>query len=268
MSEQKCSGHVTFDLNYSNAYTEWPENLPGLICKTPPVGPESAPRFAQCCSGTVYNITEPTTPDHSAYPVSCALLCQVDPNLDVIKGDTPYGWDDHFMCLTDGGQDNSGGDVTCDTFTVEGKPMPTEYASTPSGSWVTDWTTHWTSYTYDEGEGFTFTNWVAVTDVPVYSDSATMSEETTTAGTTRPLETVLGSASTSAPALSSTSTLTESSSRNEQFQDATSFAPSSSDTGDLVSSPTGTSSGGRLKLRILVAALLVASVFGAGLGAV
>ncbi|RDW93795.1 uncharacterized protein DSM5745_01117 [Aspergillus mulundensis] len=267
MSKQQCSGHVTFDLNYSDAYTEWPENLPGFICKTPPVGPESAPRFAQCCSGTVYNITEPTTPDHPAYPVTCAMLCQVDPNLDVIKGDTPYDWDDHFMCLTDGGQDVTGGDVTCDAITVEGKPMPTSYASTPSGSWATDWTTYWTSYTYDEGEDFTLTHWVAVTDIPGYWDSTTASEETT-ASTMRPSETTLVSASTSALALASTAILTESSSRVEESEAATSLLPSSSDTGDVVVAPTGASSGGRLRMERLVAALLAASVLGAGLGAV
>ncbi|KXH67377.1 hypothetical protein CSAL01_04582 [Colletotrichum salicis] len=65
----RCAGDVTFNTLSSNAFSEWPESIAGIICKTPPVGRNGAPRFAECCSGTVYNITSPTSPSDMAYPV-------------------------------------------------------------------------------------------------------------------------------------------------------------------------------------------------------
>ncbi|KAH8690761.1 hypothetical protein BGW36DRAFT_389280 [Talaromyces proteolyticus] len=137
MSAHKCVGNPTFNEVYAGAFSEWPEKLPGVICKTPPIGTNSAPRFAQCCSGPVYNITSPTVPDDLAYPVTCATLCQISPALNADNDKNPYGWSDHFMCLTDGGIDASNWEVVCDTITVSGQSAPTSFISTPTGSWAT-----------------------------------------------------------------------------------------------------------------------------------
>lgn len=144
MNQQpRCSGDVTFNEIYSNAITEWPDRVPGLICKTPPVGRGHARRFAECCSGTVYNITNPTSPDDPAYPVSCAMFCQISPEMSATNDQNPYGWDDHFMCLTDGGREPSEWEVVCGTVTVAGVPMPTSFPNTPVLSWKTrTWTTN------------------------------------------------------------------------------------------------------------------------------
>lgn len=135
-----CAGNPTFDLSSSSAaFSEWPSRIPGLVCKTPPMGSFSAPRFAQCCSGPVYNVTSPTGPDDDAYPVSCATFCQVAPELNVANHDSnPYGFSDHYMCLTDGGTlSDDGWEVVCDTLSVAGVAPPTSYASTPTGTWMT-----------------------------------------------------------------------------------------------------------------------------------
>jgi hypothetical protein len=151
-----CSGSPTFDLYRPNAFWEWPEKIPGLICKTPPIGYWNSPRLAQCCSGPVYNITTPTSPDDPAYPVSCALFCQIDPVREQRNFSYPYGFSDFFMCLTNG-QDpdandgglrrgiqnrdepifNNGADIVCATITVPGVSAPTSYPNSPTGLWLT-----------------------------------------------------------------------------------------------------------------------------------
>lgn len=131
-----CSGNPTFNEVYGGAYSEFTENLPGVVCKTPPVGHNTAPRFAECCSGPVYNITSPTDPDSPAYPVTCATLCQVDPAYNTGDEKNPYAWSNFFMCLTNGGVESSG-EVLCDTFTVPGHPAPTSFSHTPTGVWMT-----------------------------------------------------------------------------------------------------------------------------------
>ncbi|OOQ87414.1 hypothetical protein PEBR_17384 [Penicillium brasilianum] len=137
MAANHCTGSPTFNEVSSGAFSEWPENLPGLVCKTPPFGINSAPRFAQCCSGPVYNITSPTSPDSLAYPVTCATLCQIDPALGTFNDKYPYHWSDHFMCLTNGGTEPSEWEVVCDTITVRGEAAPTSFSHTPTGSWMT-----------------------------------------------------------------------------------------------------------------------------------
>lgn len=140
----KCDAGSTFDLNRPGGFTEWPENLPGLICKTEPLARVPS-RLSQCCSGPVYNITSPTSPDDPAYPVTCATLCQVDPEFDAFQEpseENPYGFSDFFKCLNDdpevpdviagGGNVN----VVCATVSVSGKPMPT-FTDTPTGDWTT-----------------------------------------------------------------------------------------------------------------------------------
>lgn len=134
---RRCQGDVTFNEIYRNAFSEWPRHIPGYICKTPPVGRGSAPRFAQCCSGPLYNITHITGPSDPAFPVSCAAFCQVDPKMDETNSRYPFGWSEHFMCLTDGGEEPSNWEVVCGSVSVSGMPFPTSYESTIKGSWQT-----------------------------------------------------------------------------------------------------------------------------------
>ncbi|KAK1633325.1 hypothetical protein BDP81DRAFT_434680 [Colletotrichum phormii] len=141
--DPRCVGDVTFNTLSSNAFSEWPESIAGIICKTPPVGRNSAPRFAECCSGTVYNITSPTSPSDMAYPVSCATFCQISPQMNVDNPQNPYGFSDHFMCLTDGTREPSSGEVVCATVTLPGVAWPTVFPNTPvlsskTRSWTTD----------------------------------------------------------------------------------------------------------------------------------
>ncbi|KAI6780010.1 uncharacterized protein J7T54_007486 [Emericellopsis cladophorae] len=173
-SPGQCTGSPTFNLAVTNsAFSEWPENLPGLVCKTPPMGYYHAARFAECCSGTVHNITTPTSPDDPAYPVTCALLCQVDPKLDEHNDRYPYGFSEHFMCLADGRvglpEEESnprgapGGEVVCATLTVTGVEAPTSYPNSWTGDWQTrsyyrlgpgnlSWSWRY-QYTYNQNRG-------------------------------------------------------------------------------------------------------------------
>lgn len=138
----RCAGDVTFNTLSSNAFSEWPESIAGIICKTPPVGRNSAPHFAQCCSGTVYNITSPTSLNDKAYPVSCATFCQISPEMNADNPNNPYGFSDHFMCLTDGTREPSSWEVVCATVTLSGVAWPTSFPNTPVLSWTTrSWTT-------------------------------------------------------------------------------------------------------------------------------
>ncbi|KAH9906772.1 hypothetical protein F4778DRAFT_595515 [Xylariomycetidae sp. FL2044] len=138
MATQMCTGSPTFnEAVSSHAFSEWPDHLPGYICKTPPMGYYSAPRFAQCCSGPVYNITSSTTADDPAYPVTCATLCQVDPAFDGTNDANPYGWSDYFMCLTDGGDEASNWEVVCATNSPAGTVAASSFTSTPTGDWMT-----------------------------------------------------------------------------------------------------------------------------------
>ncbi|TPX18274.1 uncharacterized protein E0L32_002783 [Thyridium curvatum] len=134
---RRCQGDVTFNEIYRNAFSEWPRHIPGYICKTPPVGRGSAPRFAQCCSGPLYNITHITGPSDPAFPVSCAAFCQVDPKMDETNSRYPFGWSEHFMCLTNGGEEPSEWEVVCGSVSVSGMPFPTSYESTIKGPWQT-----------------------------------------------------------------------------------------------------------------------------------
>ncbi len=255
MDSNRCSGYVTFNAVYNGAVSEWPDNLPGFICKTPPVGPENASRLAQCCSGPVYNITSPTSPDDPAYPVTCATLCQVDPAFAAKNESNPFEWSDFFMCLSDGGKPLDGG-VYCDTVTVKGNPAPTSFSSTPTGTWLQDWPTYWT---YESHSDDLFTHWMEVDDyatayvehtTETADGTPTMTTTTTTTTTSAPLET----------AASSTPSGTEVSSTTE-------LSPSSSIDEDL-ETLTGTSGSGRLGLNRLGAVLLVVCFLGVGWGPV
>ncbi|KAL4886833.1 hypothetical protein BJY04DRAFT_212807 [Aspergillus karnatakaensis] len=260
MNPNKCHSGATFNEISSNAITpaEWPANLPGLICKTPPMGPNSSSRFAQCCSGPVYNITEPTTPDHPAYPISCAAVCQIDPALDDQRAnyDNPYGWTDHFMCITDGGRLTDQGEIVCDSVTVPGKPAPTEFASTPT--WA-DWHEYWTSTVYSDG-AWPVTHWYEIADAAYAKPSDADSETPTTTstvgadGTTTqivdfgPSETKGGLSSVSAEDSPTTTGSAEASSPLDT-------TPATATPAD----PTLTSSGSALQVR-LTTALAVASL--------
>lgn len=125
-----CVGSPTFEVSSKNPnrFVEWPANIGGYICKTPPFGQGNAPRFAQCCSGTVFNITSPTDKIDPAYPMSCALFCQVDPKLTELTDD---GSSPHMDCLTDGGKESSNWELVCATNPVASEvPFPTSYPST------------------------------------------------------------------------------------------------------------------------------------------
>ncbi|KAL2864262.1 uncharacterized protein BJX67DRAFT_225250 [Aspergillus lucknowensis] len=245
MPTHQCSGYVTFNEIHDSAFSEWPDNLPGYICKAPPVGPESAPRLAQCCSGTVYNITSPTSRDHPAYPVSCATLCQVDPAFDKSNDDNPYGWSDFFMCLTDGGQPDPGS-VVCGTVTVKGEPAPTSFSSTPSGSWMTDWTSYWTYDVHPDDLFPTF--WIPMSDYVPEAEgtgTATSSDNIVSMSTTPgPSETGQSSTSPSEPPSAST--------------------PTSSSVDATVATPTGAACRSVFALGRTAAALLVVSTLCVG----
>src|SRR5687768_8112881 len=140
----ECVGSPTFNQIYKGAITEWPDKIPGWICKAPPFGYYSAPRFENCCSGKVYNITTPSTPDDEWYPMSCALFCQVDEAHLTRNDKYPYGWDEHFMCLTNGGEPYHG-EVICASNSPVKAPAPSTWPSTWTGAWQTK------SYALDEG---------------------------------------------------------------------------------------------------------------------
>ncbi|KAL4922913.1 hypothetical protein BDW62DRAFT_172058 [Aspergillus aurantiobrunneus] len=254
MSTNQWSGHTTFNEVSNSAISEWPQNLAGYICKTPPVGPESNPRLAQCCSGPFYNITSPTSPDDPAYPVSCAALCQVDPTFDAKNSSNPYEWSDFFMCLTDGGKPEESGDVTCDTVTVEGQPAPTSFASSPETSWMAEWTSHWTSVV-DSDMVFP-THWMPLDDFAPTGASMGGGESTSSATSTASVTT--GPSETGSPSAWDSTTGSDVSPSN------TSLLPSASVDGEEAVAPTGTSNGRRLELGTFGRALLVVSIFGVG----
>ncbi|QKX63800.1 uncharacterized protein TRUGW13939_10971 [Talaromyces rugulosus] len=250
MAANQCVGNPTFNEVTNGAISEWPDNLPGLICKTPPFGTNSASRFAQCCSGPVYNITSPTSADDPAYPVSCATLCQMDPALNKFNNKYPYHWSDHFMCLTDGGTEASDWDVVCDTVTVKGDPAPTSFIHTPTGPWQTS------SYALDSW-GFP-----EPTAVSVLSN---VQSETTAVSSTRSSTPTATSTGLSETALPSTSVLPSISSSPPS---SPSPSPSLSGTGTTTAPvpTTSTSNGGKLNLKNASTALLAVSMLCIGWG--
>ena len=130
----QCQGDPSFDLRSSNSFTEWPSHLSGYVCKTPPIGIYNAPNFSKCCSGTAYDITRPTNPDDPAYPMTCAIVCQVDPAFDANNPQNPYGFSDYFMCLMEGySSSEEAGDVVC--ADLDG--IQPSFRSTPTGPWMT-----------------------------------------------------------------------------------------------------------------------------------
>ncbi|KAL4808158.1 hypothetical protein BDV18DRAFT_96651 [Aspergillus unguis] len=259
MSANHCTGAVTFNEVYSNAYSEWPDNLPGVICKTPPVGPGSASRFAQCCSGPVYNITAPTTPDDPAYPVSCATLCQVDPALDASNKNNPYGWSDFFMCLIDGGRLNSDGETVCGTVTAKnGESAPSTFASTPT--WAA-WTSYYTSVVYstDDSDHTSYmdpiTFWEASSDIVPGVHSTATGDESSAAHAAS-----TGTSETTATSTATSSEMAVESSTAEASQSpSTTTAPTSSST-VAEESTTPTSRGTSLVVDRLTAAFAVLGI--------
>lgn len=226
---------------------EWPANMSGFICKTPPTGPASAPRFAQCCSGTVYNITSPTSPGDPGYPVSAATLCQVDPALAQNDPKYPFEWSEHFMCLTNGGKEPSYWSVTCANVTMPSNPAPTSFIHSPTGWWITK------SWDHDRMGFFRpFASTASDTQPPTMeaitgfwegllgpktSTSTSTSQTVTSASVTPTISSPPSSLMESAAAASSTATATT----------------------------TSTSSGSTLSFGMIATMLLVVSVFRVGL---
>ncbi|UQC75017.1 uncharacterized protein CLUP02_01670 [Colletotrichum lupini] len=173
----RCAGDVTFNTLSSNAFSEWPESIAGIICKTPPVGRNSAPHFAECCSGTVYNITSPTSSNDQVYPVSCATLCQISPEMNADNPDNPYGFSNHFMCLTDGTREPSSWEVVCATVTPPGVAWPTSFPNTPVLSWKTR---SWTTDIYSRISEVT-----SVVESPATSPTATVTTDITTSSSSQ-----------------------------------------------------------------------------------
>ncbi|KAK1706245.1 hypothetical protein BDP67DRAFT_182105 [Colletotrichum lupini] len=194
----RCAGDVTFNTLSSNAFPEWPESIAGIICKTPPVGRNSAPHFAECCSGTVYNITSPTSPNDQVYPVSCATFCQVSPEMNADNPNNPYGFSNHFMCLTDGAREPSSWEVVCATVTPPGVAWPTSFPNTPVLSWKTR---SWTTDIYSRINEVT-----SVVESPTTSPTATVTTDITTSSSSQK-----ASISTSDSSAASTSLTTASS---------------------------------------------------------
>ncbi|CRG82776.1 hypothetical protein PISL3812_00122 [Talaromyces islandicus] len=248
MTANQCVGNPTFNEVTNGAISEWPENLPGYICKTPPFGISSAPRFAQCCSGTVYNVTSPTSTNDPAYPVSCATLCQVDPALAEFNNKYPYHWSEYFMCLTDGGADASDWDVVCSNVTVKGDPAPTSFTHTPAGPWVTS------SYAIDS-LGFPEPTAVSVL-------SSARSETTAVSST------AASSTAASTPAASNAG-LSETALPSSVTSPSISLSPSTSSgtgTATVPATTTSTANAERLSVRRAVMALLTVSMLCVGWG--
>ncbi|KAL3461923.1 hypothetical protein BJX64DRAFT_259971 [Aspergillus heterothallicus] len=259
-SSATCTGAITFNEVSSNAVSEWPSNLAGYICKTPPTGPNSSPRLPHCCSGPVYNITSPTTPDDPGYPMTCATICQVDPALDKLNDNNPYGWSDFFMCLIDGGRLTSDqSEVVCGEVDVEGETAPTHFSSTPT--WDA-WSSYWTSvvYTTDDRDHTAYlnplTHWVALTDYVTVNEASTSSVSESGSGS--------GSSGASATATPS-HTSAESSTAETSEAPSTTSAPTESSLG-LEGDPTPTTSGSTsLGIGRLARALAVFGLLGTGL---
>lgn len=89
---------------------------------------QGAPRFMQCCPGTVYSVTSPTSPDDTAYPMTCAVFCQVGPSFDSNNDKNPCHFGDYFMCLNDGQIQGLGGEVACANNAVKGETAPMTHA--------------------------------------------------------------------------------------------------------------------------------------------
>jgi len=170
-----CVGNPTFDVGSNNPnrfINEWPAYVPGFVCKTPPIGRNSAPRFAQCCSGRVYNVTSATNDSDPEWPMTCALFCQVDPKQGETSSEANApGLTGQLACLSDNGREPVEWEVECATNTAaSGLPWPTSYL-TSSSTRITITTTAASSST---------TTGISSTTMASLSGSATATTTTTT----------------------------------------------------------------------------------------
>lgn len=141
MAAEMCTPHSATRIAPGDA--NLPVNLPGHICLTSPFGPYAAPRFNECCSGKVYNVTSPVQEDDPAYPLSCAVVCQVDKKYDSLDPmDANHAnFTDFHMCILDGGKDKAAllkarWSYLCYDAKVKGVPDPI-FTTTPTGVWAT-----------------------------------------------------------------------------------------------------------------------------------
>ncbi|KAI0141627.1 hypothetical protein GGR57DRAFT_403136 [Xylariaceae sp. FL1272] len=247
-NQPQCTGNPTFDLSGGKAITEWPEKVSGFICKTPPIGSLHASRFAQCCSGKVYNITTPQGPESDAYGVSCAMFCLVDPKSDEPNEKYPYRFSEHFMCLTNGDEEASGFEVVCGDNKIEGIPETTSFESTWTGWWQTaDWASSSTVGPSSTLESVETTQ--AMTATSAISTSEALSETSSSPIISKPTSTTSDTANSTA---SSSSLITP--------------IPTSttSDTTNPTVLPT-TSNGSAVRISMALVTLTIASLFASAL---
>lgn len=131
-----CTGNDTFVRGFDT--NTWPDDLSGFLCKTDVINPIHSRRFADCCSGTVINVTDTTQPGDPGYPLICSIVCQVDPALAAEDEDLPDHQSRYGVCLIAGNDpDEYAGfedmEIEC---TSKGRG-PTSFATTPTGIWAT-----------------------------------------------------------------------------------------------------------------------------------
>lgn len=179
----RCTGNVTFDPRIPNAFLEWPGNLAGVVCKTPPFGRNHAPRFAKCCSSFQYNVMRMMPPGYPASGMSCVQFCQVSPDLVAPNPDNLHGWSDHFMCLAGGGREPSAREVVCDDLSKASVTTTPSYFMTATMPWkMTSWTTDGSG----RGKEGTLSSGETGGSTVGVTDGGSSSAKTTDASTTDP----------------------------------------------------------------------------------
>jgi len=143
-AQPTCTGSPSNNLvNNPNYGYQWPNgsDISGYVCTTPPIGIYSAPRFAQCCTGPVHNITAPTEPGDESYPASCVAWCYVDWHQDITGNaspSNPYGFSENFLCNfpmdADGNPIGRSGSIIC-AFINDPEGQASSETTYPTATW-------------------------------------------------------------------------------------------------------------------------------------